>query len=90
MPKGNIVKLIDCASNTMSFPCGYTYVGDKKAKSITIRLHKKKCPQCSSITTITFDEFECLPTNLDKKDISSISTNRLINRNDLHNFDILI
>ena len=94
MPKGNSAFVVTCASATMSFPCGYIYIGDKKAKAITIRLHKKKCPECISNINATlnnmveYDADDVLPSGLDKKGFDRLN-NKFIMKNELPDFEIL-
>jgi len=93
MPKGKANKLVSSVSATMSFPCGYTYIGIKKSYSTMSRLHKKKCTKCiDNNLTITYNEHDILPSNLGKKDIDILlhnKHNKFITSHDLNKFDVL-
>lgn len=95
MPKGKSGKYVDCASATMSFPCGYTYIGERKARAITIRLHKKKCPGCINDANTTIDSMveyyldDVLPSGLGRKEIDNKLNTKFLTNDNSPKFDIL-
>jgi hypothetical protein len=84
MPKGDRGIFVETASYSMSFPCGYTFIGNKKSGDIALRLHRKKCPHCADCAKnfgkpLEYNSTDLLPTGLGKQNIN-ILNNKFIDK----------